>query len=158
MEIDNWTEWFVGIVSLSQSVQGRLIKATRLTRIKKGKVTFSPARTPDSLLFLFSRAHQSVSKFKHWKRNRALPNYCERKLSSNHGRMLAEEGYNAEGVNKTDVSFIALPKPDLVRLVSKEEIFRKFVFAAYSRRLIDLLWVWMIWLSVRRICVWRSGY
>ena len=72
--------------------------------------------------------------------------------------MLAEEGYNAEGVNKTDVSFIALPKSDLDRLVSEEEISRKFVFAAYSRRLIDLLWVWMIWLSVRRICVWRSGY
>ncbi len=37
------------------------------------------------------------------------------------------------------MTFIALPKPDFDRLVSEEEAFRQFVFAAYSRRLIDLL-------------------
>ena len=44
--------------------------------------------------------------------------------------MFAEEAYNAVGVAETDVTFIALPKPDFDRLVSEEEAFRQFVFAA----------------------------
>ena len=47
--------------------------------------------------------------------------------------ILAEEAYNAEGVAETDVTFIALPKPDFDKLVAEEEAFRQFVFAAYSR-------------------------
>jgi CRP/FNR family transcriptional regulator len=53
--------------------------------------------------------------------------------------MLAEEAYNAEGIAETDITAIILPKPAFDRLVAEEESFRKFVFAAYSRRLIDLL-------------------
>jgi CRP/FNR family transcriptional regulator len=53
--------------------------------------------------------------------------------------MLAEEAYNAEGVAETDVILIKLPKQDFDKLVAEEEAFRKFVFAAYSRRLVDLL-------------------
>ena len=32
--------------------------------------------------------------------------------------ILAEEAYNAEGVAETDVTFIALPKPDFYKLVA----------------------------------------
>ena len=53
--------------------------------------------------------------------------------------MLAEEAYNAEGTAETDITAIVLPKPSFDALVAEEEAFRKFVFAAYSRRLIDLL-------------------
>lgn len=53
--------------------------------------------------------------------------------------ILEEEAYNAEGVTQTDVTFFALPKQDFDKLVAEEETFWKFVFAAYSRRLIDLL-------------------
>ena len=34
--------------------------------------------------------------------------------------ILEEEAYNAEGVTETDVTFIALPKPDFDRLVAEE--------------------------------------
>ena len=37
------------------------------------------------------------------------------------------------------MTFIVLPKPDFDRLVVEEKTFWKFVFSAYSRRLIDLL-------------------
>ncbi|MBB5515610.1 CRP/FNR family transcriptional regulator [Rubricella aquisinus] len=53
--------------------------------------------------------------------------------------MLAEEAYNAEGIAETDITAIVLPKPAFDQLASEEEAFRKFIFAAYSRRLIDLL-------------------
>lgn len=53
--------------------------------------------------------------------------------------MLAEEAYNAEGLAETDITAFVLPKPTFNQLVAEEEAFRTFVFAAYSRRLIDLL-------------------
>jgi CRP/FNR family transcriptional regulator len=53
--------------------------------------------------------------------------------------MLAEEAYKAEGVAETDVTVVVLPKSAFDRLSAEEDAFRNFVFAAYSRRLIDLL-------------------
>jgi CRP/FNR family transcriptional regulator len=53
--------------------------------------------------------------------------------------MLAEEAYNAEGIAETDIRVVVLPKMSFDRLVAEEPAFRSFVFAAYSRRLIDLL-------------------
>ena len=52
---------------------------------------------------------------------------------------MAEEAYNAEGVAETDVTVVVLPKPAFDRLSAEEDAFRSFVFAAYSRRLIDML-------------------
>ena len=53
--------------------------------------------------------------------------------------MLAEEAYNAEGLAETDISVVVLSRPAFDTLVAEEAAFRNFVFAAYSRRLIDLL-------------------
>jgi CRP/FNR family transcriptional regulator len=53
--------------------------------------------------------------------------------------MLAEEAYNAEGLAESDITVIELPKMAFDRLVAEEPAFRSFVFAAYSRRLVDLL-------------------
>ena len=53
--------------------------------------------------------------------------------------MMAEEAYNAEGVAETDVTVVVLHKPAFDRLSAEEDAFRSFVFAAYSRRLIDML-------------------
>ncbi len=53
--------------------------------------------------------------------------------------ILAEEAYNAEGVAETALTVVNLPKASFDRLAAEEPAFRKFVFSAYSRRLIDLL-------------------
>jgi len=139
MKIDNWTERFVGTAGLPRAVQDRLITVGRAIRFKAGEVIFSPTHMPDSLLFLYEgriRVSQSSEVGREIVLYRidagdscVLTTAC----------MLAEEAYNAEGVAETDVILIKLPKPDFDKLVAEEEAFRKFVFAAYSRRLIDLL-------------------
>lgn len=53
--------------------------------------------------------------------------------------MLAEEAYNAEGMAETDISVVVLSRQAFDALVADEVAFRSFVFAAYSRRLLDLL-------------------
>ena len=104
-----------------------------------GAQVFGPANVPDSLFFLYDgriRVSQSSESGREITLYRVdagescvLTTAC----------MLAEEAYNAEGVAETGITAVVLPKPAYDRLVAEEEAFRKFVFAAYSKRLIDLL-------------------
>ncbi len=136
---EDWTERFQGTAGLPRAVRDRLIDVARIVRMKKGAQVFGPANIPDSLLFLYDgriRVSQSSDAGREIVLYRVdagescvLTTAC----------MLAEEAYNAEGIAETDITAIVLPKPAFDRLVAEEEAFRKFVFAAYSKRLIDLL-------------------
>lgn len=104
-----------------------------------GAQVFGPANVPDSLFFLYEgriRVSQSSESGREITLYRVdagescvLTTAC----------MLTEEAYNAEGVAETGITAVVLPKPAYNQLVAEEEAFRKFVFAAYSKRLIDLL-------------------
>lgn len=137
--MDDWTERFQGTRALPRSVRDRLVEVARTSRMKAGAQVFGPTNVPDSLLFLYDgriRVSQTSDSGREIVLYRVdagescvLTTAC----------MLAEEAYNAEGIAETDITAIVLPRPAFDRLVAEEEPFRKFVFAAYSRRLIDLL-------------------
>ena len=139
MKIQDWTERFQGTRALPRDVRDRLIEAGRIIRMDKGAQVFGPTNVPDSLFFLYDgriRVSQTSEN------GREIVLYRVEAGDScvlTTACMLAEEAYNAEGIAETDVVAVVLPKPAFDRLVSEEEPFRKFVFAAYSRRLIDLL-------------------
>lgn len=139
MDIGDWTERFQGTRSLPRSVRDRLIAAARITRFPKGSEVFGPANIPDSLFFLFDgtlRVSQTSENGREIVLYRVdAGDSCVLTTAC----MLAEEAYNAEGVAETELIAITLPKPAFERLVAEEAAFRNFVFAAYSRRLIDLL-------------------
>lgn len=137
--IEDWTARFDGTAALPGPVRDRLRKVARVVRMTAGAQVFGPTNVPDSLFFLYDgriRVSQSSDTGREIVLYRVdagescvLTTAC----------MLAEEAYNAEGVAETDITAIVLPKQSFDRLVAEEEAFRKFVFAAYSRRLIDLL-------------------
>lgn len=137
--IGDWTALFKGTAALPRPVRDRLIKVARVIEMPKGAQVFGPTNVPDSLFFLYDgriRVSQSSDSGREIVLYRVdagescvLTTAC----------MLAEEAYNAEGIAETDITAIVLPKPAFDQLVAEEEAFRKFVFAAYSRRLIDLL-------------------
>ncbi|GGX68263.1 Crp/Fnr family transcriptional regulator [Tateyamaria omphalii] len=137
--IEDWTERFQGTAALPRAVRDRLISVARIIHLGAGAQVFGPTNVPDSLFFLYDgriRVSQSSEAGREIVLYRVdagescvLTTAC----------MLAEEAYNAEGIAETNITAIVLPKPAFDRLVSEEEAFRKFVFAAYSRRLIDLL-------------------
>lgn len=137
--IRDWTERFQGTAALPRAVRDRLVSVARVIKMPKGAQVFGPMNVPDSLFFLYDgriRVSQSSESGREIVLYRVdagescvLTTAC----------MLAEEAYNAEGIAETDITAIVLPKPAFDRLVAEEEAFRKFVFAAYSRRLIDLL-------------------
>ncbi|WP_306110836.1 MULTISPECIES: Crp/Fnr family transcriptional regulator [Roseovarius] len=137
--IEDWTERFQGTRALPRAVRDRLIRAARIVRIGKGTQVFGPDNVPDRLFFLYD-GRIRVSQTSEGGREIVLyrveaGDSCVLTTAC----MLAEEAYNAEGIAETDVTAVVLPKPDFDRLVAEEEPFRKFVFDAYSRRLIDML-------------------
>ena len=135
----DWTERFKGTAALPLDVRKRLNATARILHMKKGDQVFGPMNIPDSLFFLYDgriRVSQSSESGREIVLYRVdagescvLTTAC----------MLAEEAYNAEGIAETDVTAVVLPKPAFDRLAAEEDAFRNFVFAAYSRRLIDLL-------------------
>jgi CRP/FNR family transcriptional regulator len=139
MSVGDWTERFQGTQALPRKVRDRLLQVAQIRTYAKGAQVFGPDNVPDSLLFLFDgtiRVSQTSDNGREIVLYRVdagescvLTTAC----------MLAEEAYNAEGIAETDITAIVLPKAAFDRLVSEEPAFRSFVFAAYSRRLIDLL-------------------
>ena len=139
MTAEDWTERFQGTRSLPRAVRDRLLQVGLVRHYPKGHEVFGPRHVPDSLLFLYEgtiRVSQSSGTGRDIVLYRVdagescvLTTAC----------MLAEEAYNAAGVAETDITVVVLPKPSFDKLVAEEPAFRNFVFAAYSRRLIDLL-------------------
>ena len=135
----DWTERFQGTAALPRAVRDRLIDVARIIHLEEGSQVFGSANVPESLLFLYDgriRVSQSSDSGREITLYRVdagescvLTTAC----------MLAEEAYNAEGFAETAITAVVLPKPAFDRLAAEEEAFRKFVFSAYSKRLIDLL-------------------
>ena len=139
MSTIDWTERFKGTKALPRPVRDRLIDMAVVRDHKKGYQVFGPENVPDRLIFLYDgtiRVSQTSGNGRDIVLYRVdagescvLTTAC----------MLAEEAYNAEGIAESNIVVVVLPKVSFNRLVSEEPAFRSFVFAAYSRRLIDLL-------------------
>ncbi len=137
--VGDWTESFLGTRNLPQRVRDKLLLEARVVSYKKGQQVFGPDNIPDSLMFLHAgriRVSQSSDV------GREIVLYRVEAGEScvlTTACMLSEEAYNAEGIAETDVTAITLPKSSFDKLAAEEDSFRRFVFSAYSRRLIDLL-------------------
>lgn len=139
MTILDWTERFKGTAALPLDVRKRLNKSARIIHMKKGNQIFGPMNIPDSLFFLYN-GRIRISQTSDAGREIVLYRVdAGESCVLTTACMMAEEAYNAEGVAETDVTVVVLPKPAFDRLSAEEDAFRSFVFAAYSRRLIDML-------------------
>jgi CRP/FNR family transcriptional regulator len=135
----DWTENFAGTRGLPRKVRDRLLQVARVRHYAKGQQIFDPENLPNGLLFL-SEGRIRVSQSSDGGREIVLYRVeAGESCVLTTACMLAEEAYNAEGTAETDVTVVSLPKLAFEKLVSEEPAFREFVFAAYSRRLIDML-------------------
>lgn len=135
----DWTERFQGTKGLPRAVRDRLLKVAQVRHYPAGRQVFGPANVPDSL-FLLYEGRLRVSQMSENGREIVLYRVdAGESCVLTTACMLAEEAYNAEGIAETDITTIVLPRSAFDQLVAEEKSFRSFVFAAYSRRLIDLL-------------------
>lgn len=139
MNIGDWTGRFQGTRSLPRAVRDRLLQVAQVRSYSTGDEVFGPQNVPDSLFFLFEGTIR-VSQTSENGRDIVLYRVdAGESCVLTTACMLAEEAYNAEGIAESDIIAIALPRRSFDALVAEVPAFRTFVFAAYSRRLIDLL-------------------
>jgi len=139
MKVEDWTERFQGTKALPRPVRDRLLQVAQMRRFPKGRQLFGPDNVPDSLLLLFEGTLRVSQTSENGREITLYRLEAGESCVLTTACMLAEEAYNAEGVAETDLTGIILPKSAFDGLIGEEPAFRKFVFAAYSRRLIDLL-------------------
>lgn len=139
MKNEDWTELFDGTRALPRDVRDRLLKSAHLVTAKEGKSIFSPDHIPDKLLFLINGVIRVSQTSENGREIVLYRVEAGQSCVLTTACILAEEAYNAEGVAETDIKAISLPRSEFDRLVAEMPAFRKFVFSAYSRRLIDLL-------------------
>lgn len=139
MSIGDWTERFTGTRALPRRVRDRLLRVARIRRFGAGEQVFGPQNLPDGLLFLHEGTIRVSQRSDSGREIVLYRVEAGESCVLTTACMLAEEAYNAEGIAETDVTVVSLPGQVFEQLAGEEPAFRKFVFAAYSRRLIDLL-------------------
>ncbi|TPE51398.1 Crp/Fnr family transcriptional regulator [Amaricoccus solimangrovi] len=133
-----WIERFHGLSSLSPAVKATLIAETRVARVPKDTVIFGPGKAPENLLLLLEgtvRVQQTSESGREvflYRVNAGescvLTTAC----------LLGYEEYTAEGVAETDLVAALVPRATFDELIARSPEFRRFVFAAYSRRITEL--------------------
>jgi CRP/FNR family transcriptional regulator len=133
-----WIDRFPGLAALSPEVRDRLTAAAKVVRVPAGAVIFGPGHPPDSLLLLLEgrvRVRQVTEGGReivlyrvHSGESCVLTTAC----------LLAFEDYTAEGVAETDLEAVAIPRAAFDAGMATSPEFRRFVFAAYSKRITEL--------------------
>lgn len=134
----SWIDRFPGLASLKPEVRDRLTGASKVVRVPRGTVIFGPGHPPDSLLLLLEgrvRVQQVTENGReivlyrvHSGESCVMTTAC----------LLAFEDYTAEGVAETELEAVAIPRAVFDEGMANSAAFRRFVFAAYSKRITDL--------------------
>jgi CRP/FNR family transcriptional regulator, anaerobic regulatory protein len=135
----DWTAGFEGLLRLPEAARAGLVADSRLASLPAGTVIFGPGRVPENLLLLVEgcvRVQQTAEGGREVVLYRVgagescvLTTAC----------LLGCEGYPAEGIAETDVRAVMVPRRVFEDLIARSAEFRRFVFAAYARRITDLI-------------------
>ncbi|MEM1078210.1 MAG: Crp/Fnr family transcriptional regulator [Pseudomonadota bacterium] len=137
-DTENWIERFAGLAALPADLRRALVAGSRILSVPAGTEVFAPGQSPDHLLLLLegsvrvqqiSESGREVFLYRvHAGESCVLTTAC----------MLAFEEYAAFGVSETPVRAVAIPRGTFDDLTARSDVFRQFVFKAYSRRITDL--------------------
>lgn len=137
----DWIERFPGLAGLDEPIRRILIEQSRVATLPEGTVIFGPGKAPESLLLLLDgtvRVQQVAEN------GREIVLYRVQAGEScvlTTACLLAYEDYRAEGLAETAINAAAIPRSVFEDLIARSEVFRRFVFTAYSRRITDLFLV-----------------
>jgi CRP/FNR family transcriptional regulator len=136
-----WLVQFPGLSALEEPVKDRLLAQAAIVSVPEGTVIFGPGKAPENLLLLLSgtiRVQQTSESGREIVLYRvAAGESCVLTTAC----LLAYEDYRAEGIAETNVRAVAIPRGVFDQLIAQSDVFRAFVFTAYSRRITDLFLV-----------------
>ena len=133
-----WIDRFPGLAALKPEVRDRLTGASKVVRVPEGTVIFGPGHPPESLLLLLE-GRVRVQQVTEGGREIVLYRvHSGESCVMTTACLLAFEDYTAEGVAETDLEAVAIPRAVFDEGMASSPAFRRFVFAAYSKRITDL--------------------
>lgn len=137
----DWISQFPGLSALQEPIRQQLVSQSKIITVPKGTVIFGPGKAPESLLLLLGgtvRVQQTSENGREIVLYRvSAGESCVLTTAC----LLAYEDYSAEGIAETDVKAVAVPRSVFDQLIAESDVFRRFVFSAYSRRITDLFFI-----------------
>ncbi len=134
----SWIDRFKGLSQLPADIRSQLDSGSQIVNVPAGTQVFSPGQTADNLLLLLDGTIRVQQKSDTGREVFLYRVHAGESCVLTTACMLAFEDYSADGIAETDVSAVAIPRETFDDLVARSEVFRNFVFAAYSRRITDL--------------------
>ncbi len=134
----SWIDRFKGLSQLPADIRSQLESGSQIVNVPAGTQVFSPGQTADNLLLLLDGTIRVQQKSDTGREVFLYRVHSGESCVLTTACMLAFEDYSADGIAETDVSAVAIPRETFDDLVARSEVFRNFVFAAYSRRITDL--------------------
>jgi CRP/FNR family transcriptional regulator, anaerobic regulatory protein len=134
----DWTGAFPGLPGLSPDMLELIVSRSTVATAPAGARVFGAGDAPENLLLLLEgtvRVQQTGASGREVVLYRVgagescvLTTAC----------LLGHDAYPAEGIAETDIRAVMLPRSVFEDLVGRSPEFRRFVFAAYARRIADL--------------------
>lgn len=134
----SWIDQFSELSVLTVVEREFLYNSSKTVDVPTNTIVFGPGKKPDHLLLLLKgivRVQQLSES------GREIVLYRVRAGEScvlTSACMLAFEDYSAQGVTETDSKAVAIPLDVFDRLVAESTGFRRFVFTAFSKRIVEL--------------------
>lgn len=133
-----WINRFSGLEAMSADVAHTLVAGSKVVRLPAGARVFEPGQHADNLLFLLSGTVRVQQRSDTGREVFLYRVNAGESCVLTTACMLADEDYAAEGLTETEVDAVVIPRRIFDDLAARSEVFRTFIFRAYSRRIADL--------------------
>lgn len=135
---NDWIDRFEGLRRLPPELQADLVRGSRVVSVPAGTLVFEPGQSADNLLLLLDGTVRVQQKSATGREVFLYRVHAGESCVLTTACMLAYEHYSAEGTAESDVTAVAIPRATFDDLAGRSQLFRQFIFQAYSRRITDL--------------------
>ncbi len=133
-----WIDRFAGLAPMPADLAQRLVSGSKVVRLPAGAQVFQPGQHADNLLLLLSGTVRVQQRSDTGREAFLYRVNAGESCVLTTACMLADEDYAAEGLTETEVEAVVIPRRVFDDLAARSEVFRTFIFRAYSRRIVDL--------------------
>lgn len=134
----DWINRFAGLKSLPADAAQVLVAGSKVVHLPAAARVFEPGQHADNLLLLLSGTVRVQQRSDTGREVFLYRVNAGESCVLTTACMLADEEYAAEGLTETEVEAVVIPRKVFDDLAGRSEVFRSFIFRAYSRRIADL--------------------
>lgn len=133
-----WIDRFAGLQAMPQDVAQTLVAGSKVVLLPAGAIVFEPGQHAETFLLLLSGSVRVQQRSDTGREVFLYRVHAGESCVLTTACLLADEDYAAEALTETEVEAVLIPRTLFDSLTARSDVFRRFVFRAYSRRIADL--------------------